>query len=261
MRFSKMGMKKIAKNAARFSALRRLTPLALISLLLLIVACQSVARGSESAAPLPQSSTRASAQPSVQDFVRQSHIHGLPYAEAKGFTSADIPVLLSMLENPNESRAWPNIVGTLGAIGDEEVFDSLVAFMESGSGVLSATEYAAKTSVPMALGYLMFATDSDNAFQYLRDGLDPLTWTGRGISWRSPFSLTDQEELDQLLTVSVIGLALSGAPQAADELFSFEESQTGQREPFVSLLLDAFETHDTIFNRGLAEYYRLAGLN
>lgn len=118
----------------------------------------------------------------MQDIVRQIHIHGLPYAQAGAFTSYDIQVLLAMLEDPSESCAWPNIVGTLGAIGDEEVFDPLVGFMESGSGVLSVQEYAAKTSVPVALGFLMFATNSANSNLYLNDGLDPPVWTERGIS-------------------------------------------------------------------------------
>ena len=244
---------KMNRKVLGSSGLRRWLPLLLVCLLLGAVACQSVAQGRGFEAPSRQSS--------VQDFVRQTYIHGLPYAQASAFTSDDIPVLLAMLENPSESRAWPNIVGTLGAIGDEEVFDPLVGFMESGSGVLSVHEYAAKTSVPMALGSLMFATNSANSNQYLNDGLDPQVWTERGISWRSPFGLTDQEELDQLVTVSVIGLALSGRPQAVDELFDFEASDIGQREPVASLLIDAFLSHDTIFTHGLMGYYELAEYN
>ena len=244
----------IAKPA--FIRLRGLVILSMVGLMIAATGCQSVAQGSEDVAPSQQSG--------VQDFVRKTYIHGLPYVEAQSFTSSDIPILASMLENPVESAAWPNIVGTLGAIGDDEAFSPLLGFMLSGSGVLTPSNYAAKTSVPMALGYLLNQTESEYTqivFNFLNSGLNPEVWSSRGISWASPFGLTPEEELDQLVAVSVIGLALSGTDQANSALQEFQFSNVAQRQPFPSLLTDAIEANILISELGLVQYYQQADIN
>ncbi|MGH7166213.1 MAG: hypothetical protein ACREIS_11890, partial [Nitrospiraceae bacterium] len=60
----------------------------------------------------------ASALP-IQDFARQTFIHGVPYEGASRYDGSAVPVLLHMLEDPKEEPYWANIVITLGMIGDE----------------------------------------------------------------------------------------------------------------------------------------------
>ncbi|MBT97536.1 MAG: hypothetical protein CL902_02785 [Dehalococcoidia bacterium] len=241
-----------------FLRIRGLAFLLLVGLVIAATGCQRVAQGSEDPAPSQQSA--------VQDFVRQTYIHGLPYAEAQSFTSSDIDILASMLENPVETAAWPNIVGTLGAIGDDEAFSPLIGFFITGSGVLTPSNYAAKTSVPMALGYLLNQTDTDSVytqiiFNYLNSGLDPEVWSALGISWTSPFGLTSEEERDQLVVVSVMGLALSGTAQANSALREFQFSDLAQQQPFASLLSEAIEANNTIAEIGLVQYYQQSDFN
>ena len=68
----------------------------------------------------------------VESFVRQTFVHGVPYATASQYGPDTVPKLLAMLNDPAEKDYWANIVITLGMIGDARAVDALIAFVEKG---------------------------------------------------------------------------------------------------------------------------------
>lgn len=209
------------------------------------------------AVPLPA----AAQQVDVRDFVRQAFVHGVPYEEASSYGALVVPTLLAMLEDPAEQEYWTNIVGVLGMIGDDRAVEPLIAFAASRTAeTLSPAQYRAKSSVPLALGYLVNKAGNQRALSYLIQGLNPAVWSQRGVTWRSPYHATDLERGLQLTTSAVLGLAVSGSPAAAQALRALQgdTSTTGKQlqaqvGPVVS---DALQTHAQIVRVGLVEYYR-----
>ena len=149
------------------------------------------------------------------------YVHGVPYEEATRFDpSSVVPVLLEMLANPQEERYWPNIVITLGMLGDERAVEPLIRFVAEGVGQLSRDQFVAKTSAVASLGYIVNKSNSDRALTYLTEGIDPEVWSRRGINWSSPFHASEVGRNGQLITMSILGLGLSGNSRAAEVLRS-----------------------------------------
>jgi hypothetical protein len=197
----------------------------------------------------------------IRDFVRQTFIHGVPYEEASRYGSAAVPILLGMLEDRREQEHWTNIVGVLGMIGDERAVDPLIAFPGArGEDRLTRPQYVAKSSVPLALGYLVNKTGSQRALSYLIESLNPDVWTQRGVTWQSPYHATGVERNLQLTTGAVWGLAVSGRPEAASALRAVQADTSAAGKRLVAqigvVVGEALVTHAQIARMGLAEYYR-----
>jgi HEAT repeat protein len=218
------------------------------------------------AGPVPvRSQPQQPGQPSdIRSFVRQIYIEGVPYEDAIRFdANTAVPVLLRMLTDPNEEEYWPNIVITLGMLGDERAVDPLIKFLEQDvpGAQLSRSHYVAKTGVPMALGYLINKTGSQKALTYLRDSLKPDVWRQRGLSWISPLN-RDAEARDlQLTKMAILGLAVSAHPAAAEALRSLQTPPQSEAERklharFSTVVAEALQEHRTIAAEGLVNYDR-----
>jgi hypothetical protein len=197
----------------------------------------------------------------IRDFVRQAFIHGVPYDQASEYDSTAMPILLEMLANPGEQEHWTVIVGVLGIVGDENAVEPLTSFVTTAvEGTLSHAHYTAKSSVPLALGYLVNRTTSQRALTYLIESLDPNVWTARGVTWQSPYLKTDAERNLQLTIAAILGLALSGRPEAAQALRAAQADTTeaGKRlqAQVGAVMSDALQVHAEIARLGLAEYDR-----
>ena len=167
---------------------------------------------------IPRASTAQSAHfasVDIRDFVRQVFFEGVPYSEASRFESSVVPTLLQMLADPREEDHWSNIAVVLEIIGDEGAVDPLIQFIEEGSpGIMSRSEYVARTSALMGLGYLVNGTGNKKALNYLKQSVAPEMWEARfkGIA---PYQVSVQERNEDLSTYAILGLALSGHPSAA----------------------------------------------
>lgn len=194
----------------------------------------------------------------VRAFVHQTFIHGVPYEQASRFTSSDATVLLGMLGDPQERASWPNIVVTLGIIGDERAVDPLISFFSREvSGTLSSSEYTAKTSALMSLGYLINRSRNLKALTYLIDSLTPETWAARKLNWASPYHPAEADRNQQLTAMAVVGLALSGHPTARGALVALQ-TRIGAGAPDRALVEEALRAHEIIARDGLAAYYKAA---
>jgi hypothetical protein len=204
------------------------------------------------------------AQQDIRDFVREVYIEGVPYEEAIRFDpSTAAPILLEMLADPKEEDYWPNIVITLGMLGDERAVEPLIKFLEQEvpREQLSRNHYIAKTGVVMALGYLINKSRSQKALTYLIDSVRPNIWKERKLSWVSPYD-GDAEARDlQLSKMAILGLALSAHPAAAEALRSLQRpAKTDVEKRFQNqvsaVVTEALSAHRTISAEGLVNYDR-----
>ncbi|MEK7992298.1 MAG: hypothetical protein AAB403_00695 [Planctomycetota bacterium] len=207
----------------------------------------------------------AVAQPAdIKLFIRETYIHGVPYEKASQFDLTAVPLLLEMLASAQEERYWPNIVVTLGMIGDQRAVDPLIAFLSrSVRAELSHSHYVAKTSVLMALGYVINKTRNRTALNYLKESVEePAVWGRRAIRWTSPYHASEDDRNSALSESAVIGLALSGEASAGTALRSLQKpGKTASAKRFRAqitergLLSDALRDHGVIAREGLRAYY------
>jgi hypothetical protein len=198
----------------------------------------------------------------IRDFVRQVFIHGVPYEEATRYSTESVPALLAMLGNPAEQEHWPNIVVVLGMIGDERAVEPLLSFIKAGDQArLSRVHYTAKTSALMALGYLINKTGNVRALNYLVESVKPETWAARSATGIAPFQANTAERDTDFSKHAILGLALSGRPEAAQTLRSLQqpagtEVQRAFQAQVSDLVSEALDEHQKISNKGLVNYYR-----
>lgn len=200
----------------------------------------------------------------IRSFVRQVYIEGVPYDQATLFDPATaVPTLLEMLADRDEEEHWPNIVITLGMLGDERAVDPLIRFLEQGvpGRRLSRAHYVAKTGVVMALGYLINQSGSPKALAYLKDSVKPGIWRERNTNWTSPYHTTFDGRNLKLSKMAILGLALSGHPSAAETLRSLQKPAVSEvdrqfRTRVSAVVSEALSAHATISWEGLADYDR-----
>jgi HEAT repeat protein len=200
----------------------------------------------------------------VRDFVRQVFIHGVPYEQASRYDASAMPTLLAMLRDPAEEQYWANIVVVLGMIGDERVVEPMISFIQSDpgpAGLLSPAQYRAKTSALMALGYLVNRTGNQRALNYLQESARPEAWASRGVAGTAPFQASTTERNLDLSKHAILGLALSGRPEAAQTLRSLQQpAATAAARDFQAqvgdLVSEALNEHQRVSSQGLAEYDR-----
>ncbi|MCP4419298.1 MAG: hypothetical protein GY805_22010 [Chloroflexi bacterium] len=198
----------------------------------------------------------------VEDFVRQAFIRGVPYETASGYGATDVPILLEMLNDPVEEAYWANIVVVLNIIGGEEVVEPLISFIDEGvDGELTYSHYIAKTSALMSLGYLINRTGNEQALNYLTETANPEVWVEREVTDIGPFQATVAESNRDLSKHALLGLALSGNPEAAEAMRSLQVAEVaGEQAEFQALVTDviseALEANREIDEGGLIEYYR-----
>ena len=166
---------------------------------------------------LQQRAQTATDPETVRAFVRQTYIAGIPFKEVQGMSpDVALPVLITMLDDSRDAQYWANIVVTLGMLGDNRAVEPLINFIARSEEPpeLSPPQAVAKTSAVMSVGYIVNKTGKGPAFTFLAEGVDPQVWENRNIRWSSSFYPSTRERNIQLATMSIIGLAISGRPEA-----------------------------------------------
>jgi hypothetical protein len=200
----------------------------------------------------------------VNEFVRQIFVHGVPYKEGSQYSTDDVPTLLAMLHDPAEEPFWPNIVVVLGMIGDDQAVAPMISFIESGDqSNLSRSHYVAKTSALMALGYIINKTGNGKALEYLKQSAEPQAWAAKNVPGVAPFHTSADARDRDFSKHAILGLALSGRPEAGEVLRSLQQPSQSQlaqpntpQAPARDVVSDAIKEHDAIASKGLATYYR-----
>ena len=197
----------------------------------------------------------------VEEFVRQIFIHGVPFEEASRYGPDAVPRLLKMLNDPAEEAWWPNIVVVLGMIGEPSVVDPMISFIEEEGDELSREHYVAKTSALMSLGYVVNRTGDRRALDYLKRSINPDTWQDMDVG-QAPFQASATERSFDFSKHAILGLALSGHPEAEEALRSLvqapadTESGRAFQAQVDDLVSEALAEHGRIAREGLAQYYQ-----
>ena len=209
------------------------------------------------AVPLCSAAQTASGPTGVEDFVRRAYIEGLSYDAAKEYaTPKHLEPLLAMLADTEDAPYWPNVTMVLGLSGNDAVVDPLIDFVR-GTPEWSTAIYRGRMSGVTALGYYVHESSDDHsretALDYLRRSVHPEVWISREIPWLG--GRDDEERLRVQLSVSaVLGLALTGTEEAAQELEELRNAETTParlRRVAESVRSDLYE----IRKNGLAAYY------
>jgi HEAT repeat protein len=205
----------------------------------------------------------AQAPKSVEEFVQEIYFEGVPYEQASQYGKEDVPKLLAMLKDPDKKPYRSNIVVTLGIIGDERAVEPMLEVLEGAGDQLKPEDFATKSSVLMSLGYLINKSQNEKALAYLKSHTTPAGWEGSNITTIEGLEAGTDERSQQLSTLAVIGLALSGHPEAKNTLRSLGENlkamgPTTFARQMSSVVEEAKKTHETVAKEGLAAYYQKA---
>ena len=199
----------------------------------------------------------------VKDFVHQIYIHGVPYEIASKYGSEDTSVLLEMLLDDKEQPYWSNIVITLGMIGENRAVGPMIEFINrNNSNKISPEVYTAKTSAIISLGYIINKTGNKKALDYLAESLQPNVWQNRKIGWESPFYKSKIERDGYLTEAAVLGLGLSGKPEAKIKLLeALQRNKTEEKSKIKTKIKDvvklALKEHKKVSSMGLKNYQRI----
>lgn len=189
------------------------------------------------------------AEPPAVAFVHHVYVHGVPFAEAAGFSPAEAASLVKLLDDTRERKYWSNVVTVLGASGDKSAYKTLAAFLKRpGKDPMTPEEYRARLAVPLALGYLANRTDDARALDDVAAGADAGTWK---LGWKGPGGLDDVARNQDLAAASAWGLAVSGKPRAAERLKELAAKGAGDKR----LLAEALRVHGEVVAKGLRGYY------
>lgn len=200
----------------------------------------------------------------VKDFVHAVYIEGVPYEEAAQLDpEVALPILKEVLNDSREEEFWANAAVTIGMIGDDRGADLLLDFIsrKEPKAKLSRPKTVAKNSAVMALGYIVNKTGNRKALDFLKARVDPKAWAK--LPWVGAFQRTHDERDNQLATMAVLGLGLSGNPEAREKLKSLKETpKTPQMRELRKVLPgvgtsaeEALKAHGVISNKGLENYY------
>jgi len=197
----------------------------------------------------------------VEEFVQQIYFEGIPYEQASQYGQDDVPKLLAMLKDSKAQLYQSNIIVTLGIIGDERAVEPMLDVLESAGGQLKPEDFAAKSSVLMSLGYLINKSQNEKALAYLKSHTTPEGWQGSHLTTAEGLQASTDERSQQLSTLAVIGLALSGHPEAKTTLRSLGENvkamgTTQFAKQMSSVVDEAMKAHEAIAKEGLAAYYQ-----
>ena len=216
-----------------------------------------------SAHSLGSASVVMAAPGNVEEFVHQIYFEGVPYEQASQYGPDAVPKLLAMLKDPNEKAFRSNIIVTLGIIGDDRAVEPMLDVLESGSDKLMREDFATKSSVLMSLGYLINKSQNTKALAYLKSHTTPEGWQGSKLITAEGLQASSDERSQQLSTLAVIGLALSGHPEAKSFLKSLGDNvkalgPTTFATQMSSVVNEAMKAHEAITKDGLAAYYQKA---
>lgn len=186
----------------------------------------------------------------IRTFVRQTFIHGVTYEEAiKYDPTTTVPVLIELINDPDFWQARANIATTLGILGDERAIEPLINLAESGEGVLSRTEYNAKTGAIGALGLILNRQINTRAFTYLTGLARADTQNIKSMKWNSPYHTNPADRDEDLTSVAIIALGLSGRKEAETFLNSLagqNSTPPSRQESLNSTIEEALKTNRAI---------------
>lgn len=193
---------------------------------------------------------------SLQDFVRGSFGHTVPYSRLSRYDRSELPALVTMLYDFAEQDSWSNIVTAIGIIGDVSAAQVLITFIESDlTGANPSTIFDAKGSALIAIGYLLNRHKDSKLRDYLTAATRPDTWTKSG-AWIGLLPETRRAQIADLQEIALVALALSGeAGDGGFDLYVGSLARDRGIDRNTSLLDELARTRAKVRELGLERYY------
>jgi hypothetical protein len=205
----------------------------------------------------------ASNEDEVREFIMRLYVGGVPYDEATRFTEADVPVLISVLQDPEMKLYWANAATVLGMIGGDAAADALITFARSQEGqVVDPETYRATLDAVLSLGFVVNRAPNDKAVMFLSETAQAMSPRGLESAAASDGDEGGLRVTDAVLANSaVLGLSIGARPETRTVLEglapaapagTMERAANSEIDAFIA---DALATHDAIAEKGLSAYY------
>ncbi len=183
----------------------------------------------------------------IKTFVTRFYIHGVPYDEAKLYGKSAIPQLTQMLKDKTYEQHWPNIVTTLGYIGDPMAVNDLIQFMENSTGEISIYQFRAIIRVFQALGHIS-QTGDITSLNALKEYTAITSWQKRKLLFK--YHQYSNDILGEVLARQAIsGLGISGKPDAMKKLNELKLSKD-TRADWQDNLQEAIQLNGKVSSQG-----------
>jgi hypothetical protein len=189
---------------------------------------------------------------SVREFVSRHYIHGMPYDQAQSYGKQAIPELLAMLQDQSVQQYWPNIVMTLGYIGDASAAGPLIKFMESSYGELSLEKFRTILRVFQALGH-MSQSGNPELLKVLREYTSLNSWRVKNL--RFSYNQYKGAALSEVLArQAIVGLGISGRVEANARLKELTRARD-TRKDWSDNLAEAIMLNDRVNREGAKKVF------
>jgi hypothetical protein len=150
---------------------------------------------------------------SIEEFVSQVFVHGVPYEEARLYSSSDVSRVLPWLRDSNKMDYGSNIATTVGIVADSNAFSVLESVINAdGADAIPVASYRARFGAIMAMGYVIRGSNDQRARDFLERHSSPSDWSE--TKWRAPYQATSAERDADLASAAVLGLSLAADSRA-----------------------------------------------
>jgi len=118
---------------------------------------------------------------SLQEFVSQAFIHGVPFEQAVAYGPSAVPELIKILKDPKQAANWSNAATMLAMIDEPSGVDAVIDFIEDSDTEEDSPEAWARGNAMLSLGYSASKGSNKKAMQYLEESLEPGIWQKRKV--------------------------------------------------------------------------------
>ena len=192
----------------------------------------------------------------IQEFVRKVYPQGVPYNEARLYSSSEVDTIEPWLSDINHDDHWSNVATVIGIVASSDSYQILNGFVfSSGTGQLPIEQWDGRFSAIISMGYVVANNGDQDAFNFLQARAVPAAWSD--VSWQAPFHSSMAETRNDLATAASLGLALSGERGriAIEQLKSGAFNQLSDDDERILLLNSLIEEANKIERNGLSSYY------
>lgn len=145
---------------------------------------------------------------SIEEFVSRIYFDGMPYDEARLYSNSEVERVVAWLREDAKAEYWGNILATVGIVAGHDAYNVLRGFiLRANDQPISLTEYDAKTSAIISLGYAARGSGSSEARMFLEQHIQPSAW--ESTSWKAPYHETDSQRNVDLAAAAILGLSLT----------------------------------------------------
>lgn len=193
----------------------------------------------------------------IQDFVQQTFSEGVPYAEARQYTSADLNQIIPWLSQSDKMPYWANVVTVIGIVADSRASGILRNRINAaGIGALQIDDYRSRVAAIISLGYVVNGNHDVTANNFLNTHNTPSSWSS--TMWKAPYHSSDTERNNDLAAADILGLGLIGSPTATAAIAAAEsdvDKSSSEAQSLLGAIEEAKRSNDAIQRNGLQKYY------